>query len=1195
MDQPPLGRCRPAKLLFCLCALLFSLAGAAAFAAKLGGGISAWGWATGIVKRAQQILSVAPTVVQTAVAVAATGCPVPKDQDSDGDAIPDCWEILPIDINGDGTTDLDLRPYGVNPFHKDLFVEVDYMSKNKPPEGSLEDVIRAFRNAPVPNPDQVKGVKLLLSPDGAKPAEYLDEAVPDIAEIYFSDRPAGVDFDFWDLKWGYQKNVCGVRVTDGHFGSMTVRQDSNCYWIDKARAEVFRYALFANAFAEGISEDCDGDKTCDSGIAEIGGNDLLVTEGLWEERNQVIRRQEEADTFMHELGHTLNLDHGGRDEINFKPNYFSLMNYAYLYSDFLPNRPLTYSSEPLTGVDEDSLDETVLFEIPKDWSMIFSFEREDGTPDFAMIKKSGKLQIDWNVDGETGELKQFRSNINAWPKRDCSGKIVGVNDGGGPLLLAYNDWLNLDYGKGDSESWEFASPSGIADQVSKLPRELDEQEVKSFAQSLDFDDDHIPNRNDNCPGVSNPDQADADGDGVGDVCPPNYPVDPPMALLAIAIRDSTETPGPIPTERETLVRSPTGAVSLPAPPRPLTTGDSFTYYVEVVNQSDFPAQGVTVVDVLPTQVRVNALSEVRVDAANNSTPVTHGTDVPWVQKDSMLSWNVGMLAPKEKAILNIDVTINEESQLRTKSTTTDYAQAQARLKAEAAKYQATYPKDFETRETIEPKLQRIESVTPSFQTPPPELDNRAVLPIPPVPIEDSFPIENRARVTSCCRLLGPNEIVQQGLHAYALIQAALTKTVMRNQADLEVTQSASAFEILAGNPVTYTIKVKNNGSAPVKSLSLADTLFDHSGVALQAVDVKQERVEASQGYVKNVATGRWNWNIGTLNSGAEATLRLTVSLYNKTWFTNSVVISTTFPDPNPNNNTASVDTKVTPSADLAISLIVSPDPVTVGGVVTYKMSVWNNGPNRATGAYVLAYPPSEMRQDPPTQAGWGPGPYGGTQTILRWDVGNLEPGQMNVRLIRDQTLSLKAMSPGTVINTVSVNSAEKDRDLANNGSTRQTTINEPASPPPSASPPTPAPAPTTAIHVSDFRLSLLTGTVVEWVAKVVDQAGRAVSGATVTTEVYCGSQCLSPGSLWAVRSAITDSNGSAKMNTSGLTGATVGVYKVKVTSASAPSATYSASANVGTCGTFYYWGGYGGAPAGVSLDDSGYWTGQLCP
>ena len=32
---------------------------------------------------------------------------------------------------------------------------------------------------------------------------------------------------------------------------------------------------------------------------------------------------------MHELGHTLGLQHGGADDVNLKPNYLSVMSYAF--------------------------------------------------------------------------------------------------------------------------------------------------------------------------------------------------------------------------------------------------------------------------------------------------------------------------------------------------------------------------------------------------------------------------------------------------------------------------------------------------------------------------------------------------------------------------------------------------------------------------------------------------------------------------------------------------------------------------------------------------------------------------------------------------------------------------------------------------------------------------------------------------
>ncbi|MGH9910049.1 MAG: hypothetical protein ACRD32_05365, partial [Nitrososphaerales archaeon] len=82
-----------------------------------------------------------------------------------------------------------------------------------------------------------------------------------------------------------------------------------------------------------------------SGRAEIWGNDAIIALGAYTQVNGhgVGTTEEQAGTFMHELGHTLNLDHGGarwlqptdvvnpqvlgQSSINCKPNYISIMGY----------------------------------------------------------------------------------------------------------------------------------------------------------------------------------------------------------------------------------------------------------------------------------------------------------------------------------------------------------------------------------------------------------------------------------------------------------------------------------------------------------------------------------------------------------------------------------------------------------------------------------------------------------------------------------------------------------------------------------------------------------------------------------------------------------------------------------------------------------------------------------------------------
>jgi hypothetical protein len=101
-----------------------------------------------------------------------------------------------------------------------------------------------------------------------------------------------------------------------------------------------------------------------SGFSDIGGQDTLVTLGSWKPSN--VTPNVKAGTFMHELGHTLGLTHGGfyydtagsyipTVEANCKTNFQSVMSYMYQV-DLLDNGGATnvpdYSGLDLVKVDK---------------------------------------------------------------------------------------------------------------------------------------------------------------------------------------------------------------------------------------------------------------------------------------------------------------------------------------------------------------------------------------------------------------------------------------------------------------------------------------------------------------------------------------------------------------------------------------------------------------------------------------------------------------------------------------------------------------------------------------------------------------------------------------------------------------------------------------------------------------------------
>jgi hypothetical protein len=216
--------------------------------------------------------------------------------DADGDGIPDSSEI-----SGSTFAGLDLYAMGVRGGQRDILIQVDYMNSADlgvtPQKQALDNVKAAFA---------AKNVNMVI----------------DVGALFGEAINSGYN-------WGGGKPVTYVScVSLGEWagcGGDLYRYKSQS--IDIRRASIFHYALFGN------SQNLDG-SSGSSGIAELPGNDFLVTLGNWglnanttANTNTLINYQ--AGTFMHELGHNLNLRHGGFENTHRKPNYFSVMNYLY--------------------------------------------------------------------------------------------------------------------------------------------------------------------------------------------------------------------------------------------------------------------------------------------------------------------------------------------------------------------------------------------------------------------------------------------------------------------------------------------------------------------------------------------------------------------------------------------------------------------------------------------------------------------------------------------------------------------------------------------------------------------------------------------------------------------------------------------------------------------------------------------------
>ncbi|MGY0235920.1 hypothetical protein [Longispora urticae] len=337
---------------------------------------------------------IAATLTNAVSAPGAVAAPPPAAVaavDTDGDSLPDSWETNGYDANGDGVIDVNLPAMGAKPNKKDIFVEMDFMSGRLASATALDRIVAVFAAAPVSNPDGTTGIKLHLDAGSARGTAY-------------------------NLGGGNQVPY-DSNLQPAESQTKTIKTAN----FDAKRAAVFYYMLWAD----------DYDGSCSSGNAFAIPNDtFIVTMGP--RCDWTVTEDMNVGTFIHELGHTLGLMHGGVDHVNYKPNYLSVMNYAFQfegvpkvsgsayfgYSDFAP-----------PALNETSLRESLGLNTPEASGWRTQWICPNGT-----TRTSGAANgpIDWNCDGDTADTA--RTDIN--------------DDNRVRTLTAQDNWASIVFGGG---------------------------------------------------------------------------------------------------------------------------------------------------------------------------------------------------------------------------------------------------------------------------------------------------------------------------------------------------------------------------------------------------------------------------------------------------------------------------------------------------------------------------------------------------------------------------------------------------------------------------------------------------------------------------------------------------------------------------------------------------------------------------
>ncbi|MFI6046630.1 hypothetical protein ACIA8C_33770 [Nocardia sp. NPDC051321] len=344
--------------------------------------------------------------------------------DSDGDGLPDVWEINGYDANGDGKIDVDLPKMGADPKHKDLFVEMDYMNGRLPTTAALDRVTGVFAAAPVTNPDGRNGINIHLDAGNARGTKY--------------DLGGGNQVPYDSNLSPVDDQVAAIKRTN--FAS--------------ARSHIFHYMIWADSYDNG----------CSSGISLGIPADTFVV-ALGPQCNWNPGDDGNVGTFIHELGHNLGLKHGGTDHVNYKPNYLSVMNYSFQFSG-VPKTDgsanFGYSNVNPPALNENSLQERQgLGAVAAGWRTVYF------CPDNTRRKTAGSADqpIDWNCNGSI-QSGTVRTSVN--------------NDRNYTTLQAQNNWASVVFDGGN------VGPVGVESRQlpERSPEEMTKQEFDRLQSSL---------------------------------------------------------------------------------------------------------------------------------------------------------------------------------------------------------------------------------------------------------------------------------------------------------------------------------------------------------------------------------------------------------------------------------------------------------------------------------------------------------------------------------------------------------------------------------------------------------------------------------------------------------------------------------------------------------------------------------------
>ncbi|HXZ28369.1 MAG TPA: hypothetical protein VEG08_10270, partial [Terriglobales bacterium] len=202
--------------------------------------------------------------------------------------------------------------------------------------------------------------------------------------------------------------------------------------------------------------------------------------------------------------------------------------------------------------------------------------------------------------------------------------------------------------------------------------------------------------------------------------------------------------------------------------------------------------------------------------------------------------------------------------------------------------------------------------------------------------------------------------------------AATATTIVSaaGQADLALATVPSPNPVMAGNNITYSQTITNNGPATAANLSFTQATPANTTFQSVSPPVGWSCTTPPVG-----GTGTITCTAPTLAAGATVNLLVSVnvasSVADGSTITASSSVSSTTSDPVPANNSTTSNTGVIARVNLSVSNAGTPSPVALGGTLTYAQVVSNSGPSDAVSAtFAETLPANVGFQSIVIPAGW---------------------------------------------------------------------------------------------------------------------------------------------------------------------------------------------------------------------------------